>query len=142
MRQPWCCALALASLIAIGSPTASAAGLIYRPVNPSFGGNALNSGHLLSIANAEKPTKKTETPTRATQSSTDRFKQILQSRLLSSLAFDVTEMIFGEDAQESGEIVFDGLNITFDNSGDEVSITIFDESTGELTEIVVPTLVQ
>lgn len=26
--------------------------LVYQPVNPSFGGSPLNSGHLLSIANA------------------------------------------------------------------------------------------
>ena len=39
------------------SMTASASELIYRPTNPSFGGNPLNSSHLLGTANAQNDYK-------------------------------------------------------------------------------------
>lgn len=133
----------LAALLALGLSMASGAAfaqqLVYRPINPSFGGNALNSGHLLGIANAQRPEEDRSTPQTTT---TDRFLQILQSRLLSSLALDVTDAIFGEDAQDSGTIQLDDISVSFVNTGTEVEIVINDVGTGEITEIIVPTVIQ
>jgi curli production assembly/transport component CsgF len=39
--------------------SANAQDLTYTPINPSFGGNAFNSSHLLGVAGAQKPEKKT-----------------------------------------------------------------------------------
>ena len=39
------------ALIGLTSP-ALGQDMVYQPVNPSFGGNRFNSGHLLGIANA------------------------------------------------------------------------------------------
>ena len=44
----------VAALIA---PALHASELVYRPVNPSFGGNPLNSSHLLGTANAQNDYK-------------------------------------------------------------------------------------
>lgn|SRR4051812_6752828 len=46
------CAIAL---FAAAPPAASAAELVYRPVNPSFGGDPINGNWLLSQASAQAP---------------------------------------------------------------------------------------
>ena len=129
-----------AALAITGAPYVNAQDLVFRPVNPSFGGNPLNSNHLVGIANAQRPEE--DIPAAPERTTADRFVQILESRLLSSLAYDVTDSIFGEEAQDSGTIKFDTLTINFDNTGTEVEISILDEGTGQITEIIVPTVIQ
>ncbi|MBC7156547.1 MAG: hypothetical protein H5U20_03415, partial [Rhodobacteraceae bacterium] len=41
-------------VVVVAAAPAIAGDLVYQPVNPSFGGNPGNSGHLLSIANAQR----------------------------------------------------------------------------------------
>jgi curli production assembly/transport component CsgF len=116
------------------------ADLIYRPINPSFGGDPFNSNHLQGLAgtqNAFKAESKAKT-----QSATDRFLSMLQSRLYSALAGQVADAIFGENAQPTGTITFDDQQVSFNNNGVEIEITILNISTGEVTNITVPTLTQ
>lgn len=129
-------ALACASILLFCVP--SAAEITYRPVNPSFGGNPLNSNHLQGLATAQKTFK--ETSDSSKQSPTERFLSMLQSRLYSSLASQVSEAIFGDDAQPTGTIVFDDQQVSFINTGTEIHITVTDFNTGQVTNIVVPTL--
>src|SRR3546814_16656193 len=78
---------------------ATAQDIVYTPSNPSFGGNPFNSAHLLGVASAQN---KYRDPNATT--STDpaqQFLRTLQSRLLSSLAPQLTDLIFGEIAQDS-----------------------------------------
>lgn len=124
------------SLIVCGS--AYCDNLVYKPLNPSFGGDSFNSAHLLSIANAQNtykdPSRKSET-----DSQSDQFVRQLESRLLSALAGDITEAIFGENPEESGRIVFGDQVIEFNRGLTSVSLTITDNSTGSVTEIEIPT---
>jgi curli production assembly/transport component CsgF len=113
--------------------------LVYSPVNPSFGGSPLNSGHLIGLANAQNEFK--QQPKRTTVSTTDRFIQMLQSRLYSSLAQQVSEAIFGDNAQQQGKIKFQDQEVSFVNTGTEIRLAITDFTTGQVTEIIVPTLV-
>lgn len=131
-------------------PAASAGDLVYTPVNPSFGGNPLNSSHLIGLANAQRTatapssslsggTGGTETTTGGT-SDADLFVRQLQGRLLSALASQVTDAIFGPDPEQRGTIQFGDTIIEFDqSSGSEIRLTITD-TTG-VTTIVVPRLV-
>jgi curli production assembly/transport component CsgF len=116
----------------------SEADILYRPVNPSFGGNPLNATHLHSSATAQKSFK--EPQDSSTETSSERFLSMLQSRLYSSLASQVAEAIFGEDAQPAGTIVFDDQQISFVNTGTEIELIVTDFATGQVTRIVVPTL--
>jgi curli production assembly/transport component CsgF len=113
--------------------------IVYRPINPSFGGNPLNSNHLQGLANAQKLFEETE-DARSSQSPSERFLSMLQSRLYSSLASQVSEAIFGENAQPQGTIVFDDQQVSFVNTGTEIQITVTNFSTGQVTNIVVPTM--
>jgi curli production assembly/transport component CsgF len=118
--------------------------IIYSPTNPSFGGNPFNSQHLMGLANAQNEPKRRADEARSkrtTVSSTERFLQLLQARLYSSLAQQVSEAIFGENAQPNGTIQFQDQQIAFVNTGTEIQLTITDFTTGQVTEIIVPTLV-
>jgi curli production assembly/transport component CsgF len=131
-------ALAAVALSATGL-TASAQELVYTPVNPSFGGDSFNSAHLLGIANAQNDYKDPDSTTTG-NSQVDQFLRQLQSRLLSSLAAQVNDAIFGENPQESGTITFGDQTITFVRLVDSVSLTIIDNTTGSITEISIPLL--
>jgi curli production assembly/transport component CsgF len=120
-----------------------ASGLAYTPVNPSFGGNPFNSAHLFALANAQNQYKDNggnRSSSTSRQSQAELFVRQLESRLLSSLAGQVTDAIFGENAQEQGEIVFGDQTISFVRGLEAVVIQISDASTGDTTEIRVPTL--
>lgn len=127
-------AIALAS----GSP-AQAQDITYQPIDPSFGGNPFNSAHLLGIANAQNDYK--DPKAASTSSQADIFARQLQSRLLSALSSQIVDAIFGDNPQQSGTITFGGQTIQFDRGLTEVTLTITDDSTGEVTTIVVPTFV-
>ena len=141
-------ALAIA-VLALSGP-ALAGDLVYTPVNPSFGGNALNSSHLLSLANAQR----TATAQDANSSSgtgtggsggdtgntdADLFVRQLQGRLLSALASQVTEAIFGDNPQDHGLVTFGDTTVEFIRTADSIRLIITDP-TG-VTEIEVPQLV-
>lgn len=129
----------LISIACLAGTTAFAQELVYEPVNPSFGGNPFNSSHLLAVANAQNDYERPETED-STQSDLDRFVRSLQSRLLSSLSTQVANAIFGEDAQDSGTIIFGDQTISFVRGLDGIELTIT-EADGSQTVITVPTLV-
>jgi curli production assembly/transport component CsgF len=128
---------ACAGLVALAlAGTAAAQELVYTPVNPSFGGNPFNSAHLLGIANAQDDT---EAPSSASgDPQADLFIRQLQSRLLSGLASEVANAIFGEDPQDYGRVVFGDQTVEFVRGLDSITLTIFDATTGTTTEVVVP----
>lgn len=111
--------------------------LVYTPNNPSFGGNPFNSPHLLGVATAQDSFEAPEDP-ELEETQAEIFLRQLESRLLSGLASEVTDAIFGENPQESGEIVFGDQQISFVRGLDAVTVTIFDVATGTTTEIVLP----
>lgn len=130
---------AMTAAVAIGAvPPAHASDIVYTPINPSFGGNPFNSSHLLAIATAQNKYKDP-----SAVSSTDpasQFLRTLQSRLLSSLATQITDVIFGDNAQDSGLIKFGDQEISFVRGIDSVTLTITNDADGTVTEIVVPLL--
>lgn len=116
----------------------AAADLIYRPINPSFGGEPFNSSHLQGLAGSQNEFK--DDAKRKEQSSSERFLSMLQSRLYSSLATQVADAIFGENAQDSGTITFDDQIISFTNDGTQITLVVTDLNTGQVTNIVIPAL--
>ena len=143
-------ALFAAGLILAGSALAS--DLVYTPINPTFGGNPGNSAHLLAVAGAQKTATAIDAPRATNSSSTppggstsqnnvDQFIAQLEGRLLSSLAAQVTDAIFGENPQDHGTITFGSTIVVFDRNSSTIDLTITDTTTGEVTLISVPQLV-
>jgi curli production assembly/transport component CsgF len=143
--------LVLVTALSLAAGHAASQDLVYQPVNPSFGGSPLNSGHLLSIANAQRNATASDYEAPRSSSSfnsastglsqAELFARQLQSRLLSSLSSEVVEAIFGDDPQESGKVVFGTTEITFDRGVDSIDLTLTDTVEGTVTEISVPQLV-
>lgn len=115
-----------------------AADLIYRPINPSFGGDPFNSSHLQGLAATQNQFK--EDTKRKEQTSSERFLNMLESRLYSALATQVADAIFGENAQDHGTITFDDQTISFTNDGTQITLVVTDLNTGQVTNIVIPAL--
>lgn len=137
-RAKWAAPAALAACAVLMPTAGQAQDIVYTPVNPSFGGNPFNSAHLLGIASAQNKYKDPNAVT-----STDpaqQFLRTLQSRLLSSLATQITDIIFGENAQDSGLIQFGDQEISFVRGLDSVTLTITNNADGSVTEIVIPLL--
>lgn len=137
-RAKWAAPAALAACAVLMPTAGHAQDIVYTPANPSFGGNPFNSAHLLGIASAQNKYKDPNAVT-----STDpaqQFLRTLQSRLLSSLATQITDIIFGENAQDSGLIQFGDQEISFVRGLDSVTLTITNNADGSVTEIVIPLL--
>lgn len=139
MKKNWPAMFASAIFAATCGP-ASAQDMVYEPINPTFGGNPFNSQHLLGIANAQNKFKDPESASEESQA--DIFARQLESRLLSALSTQIVDAIFGEDPQERGTIKFGDQTIEFSRSLEDVTLTISDDGTGELTTIVVPTFLE
>ena len=142
--------VATAGVVVLGAGAAAAQDITYQPINPSFGGNPLNSSHLLSIANAQRQATARDAddgdggsifdPGGGT-SDADLFVRQLEGRLLSALAGQVTEAIFGDDPQQQGTVTFGTTTVEFVRSLTEIRLLITDTLDGTVTEIVVPQLV-
>jgi len=140
--------------LAMAAP-AGAGDLVYQPINPSFGGNPGNSGHLLSIANAQRSATARDaddgnggftggtgdggTDVRDTRA--DLFVRQLEGRLLSALSAQVTEAIFGDVPQDQGTVEFGDTTITFDRTPEAITLDIIDAIDGTTTTITVPQLI-
>ena len=147
-----CCVLPPIAVVMLGLGGAAGADLVYTPINPTFGGNPGNSSHLLAIAGAQKTATAwdanvnsagagtgTGTGAPGSTSNVDLFISQLQGRLLSALASQVTDAIFGPDPQSHGTVKFGDTTVVFDNTGENITLTITDP-TG-VTVITVPQLV-
>lgn len=115
--------------------------LVYEPVSPSFGGNPFNSSHLMATAEAQNDHKDPSAEVSGLGTSqADLFVRQLQSRLLSGLSSQIADAIFGDNPQDQGTVVFGDQSIEFVRNLDNITLTIFDSSTGETTTIVIPQL--
>ena len=119
---------------------ASAQDLTYTPTSPTFGGNPFNSSHLLGVANAQNDYK--DPAAASSDSMNDLFARQLQSRLLSAFSSQLTDAIFGENAQEHGTFSLGDETVNFDRDLENVNITITNNATGEITNVTVPLFVE
>lgn len=117
---------------------AAAQDLVHEFTNPSFGGNPFNSSHLLGIANAQN--NETDPDAIDRSDPAQQFLRTLNSRLLSALATQVTDLIFGENAQDAGTIRFGDQEVSFVRGINGVTLTITNFADGSVTEIIVPLL--
>ena len=131
--------VAAAMAVAGMAGAAAAQDLTYKPINPTFGGNPFNSSHLLGIANAQNDYRDPQSTTGSSQG--DIFARQLQSRLLSAVSSQLVDAIFGENPQERGTFSLGGQTINFVRDLENVTITITDDATGEITTIIVPLFV-
>lgn len=122
------------SIIPVGGGLASE--ITFKPINPSFGGNPFNDGHLLATANVQNK----YTAKREERDLSEQFVRSLQSRLYSSLATQVQEAIFGDDPQESGSFIVGDQQVSFVRGLEVITLEISNLDDGSTTVIEVPVI--
>lgn len=122
-------AIALGTLIA---SAASAGELVYRPLNPSFGGDPFMGSYLLSKAQSQDTNKDPDSRSIEPISSTERLIQNLESRLISQLISDVGSGDVGEGSFDSGE-----FSVVVRDEGGQLIVRVIDKVTGDVTNISV-----
>jgi curli production assembly/transport component CsgF len=129
---------AFAAAVMAGLPEggALASDIVYTPTNPSFGGNPFNSSHLLGVANAINKYKDPDAVD--SNNPADQFLRTIQNRIVSAVANQIVDLIFGENAQDSGTVRFGDQQIDFTRGADTVTLVITNDLDGSTTEIVVP----
>ena len=127
---------AILSLFPLGL---SAQDLIYRPVNPAFGGDTFNYNWLLNSAQAQDLTEDTrDLSSSNNRNNLDDFTESLNRQLLSQLSRQLVSAQFGEAGLEEGNYTIGNFQIDVSNTLDGLSITVFDSSVGDQTQIIIP----
>jgi curli production assembly/transport component CsgF len=140
MRHAKLTAGAIAAMGITGLPAgpALASDMVYTPANPSFGGNPFNSTHLLAVANAINKYK--DPAAIDSNDPAQQFLRTIQNRLVAAVSNQIVDLIFGENAQDSGTVRFGDQQIDFVRGAETVTLTITNDLDGSVTEIVVPLL--
>ena len=129
--------LALAASLCIAASEGSIAGeLVYKPINPNFGGNPFNDGLLLGTANAQNSYE----AEREEADPTAQFVRSLQSRLFSGLARQVEDAIFGDNPQDSGTFTVGDQQVSFERGLETINLEIRNLGDDSLTIVEVPVI--
>lgn len=124
----------------LASPLMLATELVYKPINPSFGGNPLNANMLLSKAQAQN---KHKAPIDE-KSYAENFQDSLERTYLNRMVREITDIAFGDDVEES---IFnqDSTFVSGDyeiqiitSSSDAITVQITNLIDGTITIIEVP----
>jgi len=145
----WALLVVLLGLIALLGPVTgqAAGGMVYTPLNPSFGGNPNNGIVLMNSAQAQNRTKDPEIEAQRAQATSggtagsaggtttllQQFNQTLQRSILSRLAVSATNSLIGSTGgMQPGEVdTGDFLIQIVDQGGGLLRVSTTDKSTGE-----------
>lgn len=111
--------------------------LVYKPKNPSFGGDTFNYNWLLSSAQAQDDTE-APASTQSSASSLEDLTESLNRQLLSQLSRQIATAQFGEDGLEDGNYTIGNFQIDVTSTLDGLSIRVLDNAVGDQTEIFIP----
>ncbi|MCH9661957.1 MAG: curli assembly protein CsgF [Bacteroidetes bacterium] len=109
--------------------------LVYKPINPAFGGETFNHQWLLAAANAQNSF--TDPNEDANRSELDQFSENLNRQILGQLSRSLFNSQLA-DGLEPGSFNFGNLALEIFESSEGLVINILDISTGEQTQIIVP----
>ncbi len=127
-------------LFCLSATFCSGQDLVYRPVNPAFGGETFNYQWLLNSAQAQNLIEEPEDDSFRfdTGSDLDDFAESLNRSILNQISREVTVSQFGESGLEEGSYTIGNFQIEVENTLDGLSISILDTSLGEQTQVIIP----
>ena len=127
--------------------TAIASELTHQFKSPAFNGQGYSS-HVLTIENlthqrkkdikAAKEAARKEAEREAENTNINKFLKNFESRVYAELSKQLSEKLFGENAQTSGTINILGNTIQYETIGDTIKMTVTDAN-GSVTTIEIPT---
>ena len=119
------------------SLTAFSQQLLYKPVNPAFGGDTFNYQWLLSSAQAQNTFEEGGRGALSSNPLND-FETNLNRQILNQLSREVVDEIFGEGSLQDGQFEFGTLQINIASETDGINIDITNSQDGSRTNILVP----
>ncbi|RMG83037.1 MAG: hypothetical protein D6714_10450 [Bacteroidetes bacterium] len=135
MRKPY---LTFLFFLFFAGATAFGQDFVYKPVNPAFGGDTFNYNWLLASAQAQNLLEDPRPSRFSSTNSLDNFAESLNRQLLSQISRELISNQFGEDGLTEGIYSIGDFQIDIASNLDGLTITLFDTSTGEQTQIVIP----
>jgi curli production assembly/transport component CsgF len=123
---------AVGLVLALIGGAATGSELVYKPINPNFGGNPFYGPFLLDQARIQNQFDDVE------PDPIEEFREGLQARLLGRVSAEIEDRLFGENPQDSGVIPLGDLEIAFERIGGVIELTIIDFTTGGETVIEIP----
>ncbi|MFD1314194.1 curli production assembly/transport component CsgF [Namhaeicola litoreus] len=112
--------------------------MVYKPVNPAFGGDTFNYQWLLSSAEAQNSHKEDSGFSFDEQSDIDSFTESLNRQLLNKITSDLFREQFGNGDLTEGTYMFGSLVLEISPSTNGLLINILDTQTGDQTQIIIP----
>ncbi|SDY04631.1 curli production assembly/transport component CsgF [Lutibacter oricola] len=112
--------------------------LVYKPINPFFGGDTFNYQQLLASAEAQNKFTEDNDLGFEEQTELEQFTETLNRQLLNSLSQDLFQQEFGDDALTVGTYVFGSLVVDITPTVGGLAINVLDTTTGDQTQIIIP----
>lgn len=115
--------------------------LVYKPINPAFGGDTFNYQWLLSSANAQNQFDDNDNKfgdLLNDYNSLDSFTQSLNRQMLSQLSSNLFTDQFGDGKIKPGKYMMGSLFLDITQSSQGLVINILDTTNGEQSQIIIP----
>lgn len=113
--------------------------LVYKPINPAFGGDTFNYQWLLSSASAQNQfDNDKDNNLFERESAIQSFQSDIDRQILNQLSRDLFGGNFGEVDMEPGIYNYGNMYIEIKEYNKGLLIQIFNTVTGEQTEIILP----
>nr|WP_315173403.1 curli assembly protein CsgF [uncultured Flavobacterium sp.] len=128
----------LLACLLVNSLVSNAQDLVYKPINPAFGGDTFNYQWLLSSAEAQNKFKEDTDLGLEQQTELERFKDNLNNQLLNQVSNSLFQKQFGDKGITEGSYVFGSLSVDIYPSNLGLVVDILDTETGEQTQVVIP----
>lgn len=118
---------------------ATAQQLVYKPINPAFGGDSFNYQWLLSSASAQNQfDNEKDNNLFGEESAIKGFQNDIDRQILNQLSRDLFGGNFGEVDMKPGIYNYGNMYIEIKEYSKGLIIQIFNTQTGEQTEILLP----
>lgn len=130
--------LLLSIIFFLGFFLAKSQQLVYKPINPAFGGDTFNYQWLFSSASAQNQFDNKDSSLTGNSGSLTNFTDSLNRQVLSELSRKLFQDQFGTTGVQPGNYMFGSLYLQITNTAQGMMISILDTNTGEQSEIVVP----
>jgi curli production assembly/transport component CsgF len=113
--------------------------LVYRPVNPAFGGDTFNYQWLLSSAQAQNLLEEKQSSLLDRNPLTE-FESSLQRQILNQLSRKIIDDLFGEGdgGLQEGSYSYGTLDVNITAEAEGVNIKISNSQDGSEIEVLVP----
>lgn len=112
--------------------------IVYKPINPFFGGDTFNYQQMLAAANAQNDFVDDGGFDFDQATDLENFTDNLNRQLLNSVSRDLFQQQFGDTQLTVGTYVFGSLVVEISPGSTGLIVNILDTNTGEQTQIIIP----